>query len=811
MNEDITLRMIKGTIFRSLYNRFIIGFDLSKKEYENLLALAICFVRSKNGDVQKLGYRIIVEYCNQKHDYIPLYEIAINTGLYPVSRFIEHHYIDDEKRNFYTEWNDAFTEQYVSGGICLSEEQYELVSFFESNKDKTLSISAPTSYGKSELILSAVKEYAGRKICIITSTKALLMQTKKRVQGVAKGIFPKIVIHPEMYNSADTSCLAILTQERCLRIFKMDASLCFDCIIIDEAHEMLESSDRSHALAEIVMLSQNRNPNTVFKFLTPFIDNEDNLKVRYTSYDIESFKVSEYIKTEKYYLYDLRKSKELKLYDQFFDEFIDVQKDTSITTEAEFIKAYSKSKNIVYLNKPTHIEEFALALADDLPDSQSEMIETACANISGYLQPQYNLIKCLRKGIIYHHGSVPDAIRSYIEELYKKDKSVKYIITSSTLLSGVNLPAERMFILSNKRGNSNLSSESFRNLVGRVCRFSEIFDAKNGDLCRLEPQIYLVFGKYFSSNANCEKYLSEVAKINRINKEKIDNVLLNGTNITHDNEKELHQREEYIENYQANTIDNYQGRYIKTEYGKACIMNGVNEFDVFEYEQSIQMKIDAYKANGILITDSQKLLEAINNLFIDCLRDNNDLKRLKKEPALKFYTKMIEWRTNNKSYSEMIGLLVGYWRELFKKDNRARIYVGRWGDEKWYGSKVPRYTKIIGKNKSQLINLAIVRIKDEQDFIDNKLMKFVEVLHDLNLIDLNYYTQIKYGTDNENVICLVKNGLSLSSAILLVNKYYQHLQIDIASSTVKYDADLLEELEKENENRILIYEIRNCM
>lgn len=167
-----------------------------------------------------------------------------------------------------------------------------------------------------------------------------------------------------------------------------------------------------------------------------------------------------------------------------------------------------------------------IALADVLPEVDSELIQTACDNISEYLQPQYNLLTCLRKGIIYHHGSVPDAIRIYIEDLYKKDDAVRYVITSSTLLSGVNLPAERMFILDNKRGRSNLSHDSFKNLVGRVCRFSEIFNDETGNLYRLEPQIYLVFGKYFAQNANCESFLRNVAKVEQNYKDAVDNVLL---------------------------------------------------------------------------------------------------------------------------------------------------------------------------------------------------------------------------------------------------------------------------------------------
>lgn len=813
MKYDLTLAKIRNTDFASLYDRFIVGEKLSQKQYEILLAIAICFTNADDTNVQQLGYRIVVEYCNQTNDYIPLYEIAVNKGLYPVSKFIEQHYIDDSKRNFFTEWNDAFTEQYVSGEVCRSEQQNSLVHFFESKKDDTVSVIAPTSYGKSELILSAVKEYAGKNICVLTSTKALLIQTKKRVQQISKGIFPKIVVHPEMYNPNDSSCLAVLTQERLLRIFKKDPQLSFDCIIVDEAHEMLEDDSRSRTLANVIIVAQKRNPEVAFKFLTPFLADSTNLKARYTTYDIEGFKVSEYIKTEKYFLYDLRNHTGLKLYDQFLNKYLPISDNRNLGFEEDVVKAYSAGKNIIYLNKPTDIEKFALALADVLPEVDSELIQTACDNISEYLQPQYNLLTCLRKGIIYHHGSVPDAIRIYIEDLYKKDDAVRYVITSSTLLSGVNLPAERMFILDNKRGRSNLSHDSFKNLVGRVCRFSEIFNDETGNLYRLEPQIYLVFGKYFAQNANCESFLRNVAKVEQNYKDAVDNVLLSEAKITADNEEKLRQASEFIENYENGVVEDYQERYTNTVSGKACIMNGITEFDVFAHEATIQQQVDVYQSESIKISDSNTLLETINDLFIQHLPDNGveSLKRLENKEARNFYSMMFEWRVKNKSYAEMISLFVGYWHQLYKKDRNVMVYVGKWGDIKRPGSNVARYTKFVGKNRTQVVNLAIVRIKEEQDFIDNTLIKYVEVLHDLDLIEDRFYAQIKYGTDDERTICLIKNGLSLSSAMLLIKKYGDHLQIDIPASTVVYGENLVAEMIKAEENQIQIYEVQSCM
>ena len=114
-------------------------------------------------------------------------------------------------------------------------------------------------------------------------------------------------------------------------------------------------------------------------------------------------------------------------------------------------------------------------------------------------------------------------------------------------------------------------------------------------------------------------------------------------------------------------------------------------------------------------------------------------------------------------------------------------------------------------NRNQAVNLAIVRIKEEKDFIDNTLIRFVEVFNDLDLIDEAFYTKVKYGTDNPEAICLLKNGLSLSLALLLIDSYKQYLKKNIKDSEVYFQSDLIDAMEKADENRILIYEVKNCM
>lgn len=813
MGNKLTLLRLRNTKFPALYSKYMINGELPLHDMEKLLSVAVYLVNIENVNLQHLGYRIIVDYCNNSQNYRPLYEIANLYGLYPVSKFIEDHYIAEDEKNFFSAWNDASVEQYHHDPIYQTEEQRELDVFYMDGKADNVSVVAPTSYGKSELILESIKQYLGKKICIVTSTKALLMQMKKRIvsSGVISG--KKIVVHPEMYNKKDKACIAVLTQERFQRLMKKDDHISFDCIIVDEAHELLENTTRSIILASMVIIAKKRNNNVVFKFLTPFVADSDNLIPRYTQCSLKSFRVHEYIKTEKYYIYDLRVGKAKFFYDQFLDRFYKIDTYQISNYEEEEVVRNASQKNIIYLNKPVDIEEFSLNLASKLPDIDSLDIENACKNLSEYLQPQYNLIACLKKGVIYHHGSVPDAVRIFIEDLYKRLLEVKYIVTSSTLLAGVNLPAERIFILDSKKGGENLKTNAFKNLIGRICRFSEIFDSKTGSLRMLEPEVHIVFGKYFSHNANYKAFLNSVAKADLMLNDKVDNVLLENAQITEKNKKTFNLAQEFIENYENGTIADYQQRYTTTEIGKASIMNGLREIDVFHEEMDMQDSVEKYRLCDEVIDTVDLLMEAIRKLFINHIDNakNDNVRRLHNEEACKFYSMMFDWRMGNKSYSEMIQLFVKYWRKRYQQNRDAYIYVGRWGNVDINGSHNRPYTYLRDKSKKQIVNLAIVRIKEEQDFIDNNLLRFVEVLHDLKMLDEKFYLRVKYGTDDEMTICLLKNGLSLSLATLLLSKYHHLMKINTDESTVECDEDLPNEMEENKENSIFILEARSCI
>ena len=360
-----------------------------------------------------------------------------------------------------------------------------------------------------------------------------------------------------------------------------------------------------------------------------------------------------------------------------------------------------------------------------------------------------------------------------------------------------------MFILENAKGLSNLTKSQFRNLVGRVCRFSEIFANGTVNLPMLEPEIYLVGSNaYLRTTANLRKFIKTVAQVDLKLQDETENALLEATEIDGDESSaQKKEADEFLENVLPGTTGLKVDR-VNTPVGRACFLNNISEIDVLVHEEKIQKVLTLLDTP--LVTSNQ-IMEQIATAFIPFLKEHtvfNILRRLVEPNAQTFYAMLIDWKIKGASYAEMIQNFLRYWEET---DNEE-VYVGKWGDIVREGSFRPSWTNIREKTHSEKVNLAIVRIKEEQDFVDNYLLKYVEVLNDLEKLDDNLYLEIKYGTTNEEKIRLMNFGVNSFLAGKLIDEYSEFLDVAPDTGIVQFQPELIERMRANEENEILVFE-----
>lgn len=807
--DKLTLRKLYNTRFPQLYKKMLKNEKMSKIELEKILSIGIFLIGLEDKNLQKLGYRLFLLYSRTTNDYKPLYELSLNKGLIPISQFIENNLNYSEKYgNLYTNINSIVSDEFKWNNSYRTIEQFKLSKAAIELKSQI--IVAPTSYGKTELILSFIEHNKFKKICIISPTKSLLAQTKKRI--INQFGYRKIITYPEMYNNKDDEIIAVLTQERLLRLLQSNPNLKFDLLVVDEAHNILDKfSDenlRSVILASVIIICKKRNDNIICKYLTPFLKSKESLRIKYISNDAEWHSIVENIKSEMFYFYDLENNKKVLLdqYSAMRDKLIDFKVD-KLGEDADVVVANCDNKNIIYLNSPKKLETFADELFSKLPEKQIHKLSKAASDLREYVHEDYKLANYIEKGIIYHHGSIPEPIRYFIEDLYTNIPEIKMLIANSTLLEGVNIPATKMFILDPCRGGGYLSPSSFRNLVGRVCRFGEIFNNNTGNLKYLLPEIHIVKGKYCRKNFNADSFIRRrkmlVEDYDKINDE-IENPLLINSDSDDSKTKKAEGILENISHYDAITDNNFYRP--KTKVGQLCFENNINIFDILATEEQVDKELENInKAQSI-----DTVFTIIDYLFFSKINDTkgeyNNLKRLREHEAQNFYKMLINWRIMGFTIKVMINKMVVYWNTLREEQSKI-IYVGKWGDKARGGHK-EYWTDITEKDKYEKVNLAIVRLKEEYDFIDNEIIKYIEILYSLELVDESLYLKIKYGTDDKAKIALLNCGISNMLSKLLQEKYSNLFKANLNNSTIIFSENLVSEMLENNENGILISEVK---
>lgn len=814
--QELTLRALKKTKFKELYFQLLSRKRMVDQDVVKLLAISVLFLNHKTPDVRRLGYRVVLFYANISGKYEALYDVALNSGLHPVSALIGNSISKENNRSesFLSNIIYSYVDTFRDRGMVLTEQQDALGHFVQSEYKNSSVIVAPTSYGKSELIIKSVRDNLHKGILILVPSKALLAQTKKRLIDSDLDGLGKIVTHPEMYSVERPHRVFVLTQERLNRLLEEYPSLYFDMVFVDEAHNLLDGDRRNELLATMLCILGARNRSTAFKFLTPFLCDELNVRVRYLDMEPKGFRIDEYVKSERFYACDFRDGRgdgKLRFYDHFLDEWLVLNE--SYKDCFELIAQKSLSKNIIYGNKKKNIEAFAVSLAATLPPVECPLISRACDELQESFDKKYRLIACLRKGVMYHHGSIPDTVRLYLESLFSKSKRLKYLVCNSTLLEGVNLPIERLFLFDYTKGRSNLTPSQFKNLIGRVNRFSEVFasDAVNS-LKKLEPSIYLLGVDGFTRrNANLASFYKNSAHVSQVERDDVSNVMLQATDIVEgDVERRFHDAVARLENLHPGVVKGRECKYVATKVGKLLIANSVSEIDVFEEEYHIEKKISTFLERGEKIADADRLMRAIKDCFIDHFdqsREYSDLKRLSQPAALSFYAMLLDWKLKKYGIKETIRLTLRYWRKLVEDGGSDYVFVGSWGDTKYENSQAENWVRISTKDEVERINLAIVRLKEEDDFFDHKIFRFVEVLEGVGAIDDDFYRQIKYGTANEIKIKLIREGFSRGLVDLVLDKYPSMVKVK-KSGDVELNPALLKSMIKENESELLIFEAR---
>lgn len=471
------------------YGRQLFGLtNLPEKEISVPAALRFADILSKsvhtqNEETHKLWAQEIVALLNALRPDDELIQYYLGSVLTSVSNFrgVSLKAADYVSADLLDRIFTQVSKEYLR--IPEAENEYFFRAqkeIYEKFNEPYFSYSAPTSLGKSYIMRTFIREQIAKgKQCnfaIIVPTKALINETTEKLTEVLGPEFKEknyriVTSAGAMALEEEHNFIFAMTPERLLYLLILMKDIPIEYLFIDEAHKISKKDGRSAFYYKVVdMLSQRSTPPHII-FASPNIPNpEVYLQLIPDVANRENYKIATKFSpvNQEKFLIDF-KCFELHYYNeatQKLTKYCSFPEDKGLL---DFVHELGEgARSIVYSNSKDNVVEYALQYATQLQPLHDSDLDVLAQDIRQDVHGDYYLADIVEKGVAYHMGYLPSTIRARIESLYK-DGKIHTLFCTSTLLEGVNLPADNLFITSHKNGG-DMSPVDFRNLMGRVGR-----------------------------------------------------------------------------------------------------------------------------------------------------------------------------------------------------------------------------------------------------------------------------------------------------------------------------------------------------
>jgi superfamily II DNA or RNA helicase len=353
---------------------------------------------------------------------------------------------------------------------------------YDSLNYQYFSYSGPTSMGKSFVMRMFIKEQLIKGFCknfaIVVPTKALINEVSSRIIDDFQDLLSKhdyrvVTSAGALSLQQQHNFVLILTPERLLYLLLDKPNFGIDYLFIDEAHKISSKDSRSPFYYKIIDILSKREYKAHVIFSSPNIPNPEiylQLVPQLPQNEAQKLATTFTPVSQIKYIVDLVEG-QVQLFNDYNHHFLEIGKFHETVTLTQLIHSIGKDcQNIIYCSSTNQAVNYALEYSQKLPsvDDCPELLALS-RDIRNEIHSDYYLAEVLTKGVAYHIGYLPADIRMRIEVLFKHGH-IKAIFCTSTLVEGVNLPADNLFITNYKNGRSDMTPVDFRNLIGRVGR-----------------------------------------------------------------------------------------------------------------------------------------------------------------------------------------------------------------------------------------------------------------------------------------------------------------------------------------------------
>ena len=635
-----------------------------------------------------------------------------------------------------------------------------IIKGIQSNK--CFSFSAPTSTGKSFVFMNLIQK-STNDIVIVVPSRALINEYYLKLNELIADKSVNILTFIDKINTKHSKRnVFIVTPERCRELFKFKNSYNVALFLFDEAQLSNEESKRGLYFDSIVRRAQKSFPDASFVFAHPFVKNPES-QIKKNHFEPKTSGAIQFKQKNvgqmflcsddewNYYHFGIDKSimgnqRKKCLFDPI---------EQTINNGGAALFYVTKSK--IYSNKfrdqfKKYID-LCNEIEDDRVDNYIEQLKEYTGGDSIANRNYYShLIALLKRGIVIHHGSLPLQTRSIIEN-FTQDGLCRICFATSTLEQGINMPFDVVFLdrLEKKK------PLSVKNLIGRAGRSTELQTFDYGYLIVRSPNSM----SRFRNIMNREEELDDVSSLEKSEQKDDD----------YNDFKEAILKDTYSDEFNLTEKDLEKLSSDSTEEVVKNILNTL--FDGNEILTLSQINRDSRNRSPVYTYFRQ-----LYSIYLNRQLENGE------GNVLDTAIKIMLWKVHGKTFKNICWYRYSH---VSKTNERTRLEKAGQSTNHIGAEFLTGYHEIPDKNhkvyslflkgtKASDVDYDLI-MYDTYDYIDKLIgfklsdifyasfMKYFEKSQDSRAEKLSKY--IRYGTDNEKHIWMLRYGMSFEDIELL--------------------------------------------
>lgn len=786
------------------YTAYLFKFDDKESNFEqininHLLRFADLLAKSTNSSKKQIHNNIAQNIVVILNKLYPDNEAISAIMVSVLTNINNYRGIKDEK--YYNNDIREFIAQYIEKQLYKIDNEKEEMYFVRDQKEiynamkseKFYSYSGPTSMGKTfvikTFIINRIKEELKENFVIVVPTKALISEITSDFINELNDLLEEkrykvITTSNSIDEDSNYNYIMIYTQERFLQHL-LNYKIKINYVFIDEAHKIFENDSRNIYFYKILDILNNQAEMPCIFFSAPLIENPSEFFKLLPNTVKTSSRVFKFSPVnQQKYIIDYN-DENIRVYNDLTKSFIELEyhkiNQYDINNILQILgEDYS---NIVYCENKEETVEMALEYAHSRKEIENnEELKKIRKRIKEEIHPDYYLAELISKGVAYHVSYVPSDIRKYIEMLYKK-KTVSTIFCTSTLLEGVNLPADNLFVNIKNRASLLKNELDFKNLIGRVGRIkyynlignvfiipksenNEIINRCSSIIENDVPEQKLLIKKVLSDKKkkeiieqlkNGDTFIKKTTSmtypqyesiryimntlINDIVNERIGNISQEFSNIINDEDKKIikdvfKDKKLKISNDMPITID-------QIDTIDSAILNGELSYpSTIEYREVLEFLENLYWKFEWNVYESKRGLGNLNNL--------------------KYYAVVLQRWMLGLGLNQIIKYAIEH------HEQTKEVYNQKINSNIEYTGSVEQKNWIINGTLNTIENIVLFKISNYFSKFSERYMQIKKI----DFIENDWYEYVQYGTSNDIVILLQKMGFSRESALKIYSKNY---------------------------------------